>query len=64
MSRQEIADCLGLTEATISRSLGQLAKKGVVWVLRAHEVVILRRELLEAIAEGSAHLVARRRRFA
>jgi CRP/FNR family transcriptional regulator len=57
MSRQEIGDCLGLTEATVSRSLGQLAKKGVVWVLRPHEVVILRRELLEAIAQGiaSAH---------
>lgn len=54
MSRQEIADCLGLTEATVSRALTRLAKRGLIWVPRRHEVVILRRELLEAVAEGSA----------
>jgi CRP/FNR family transcriptional regulator len=54
MSRQEIADCLGLTEATVSRALTRLAKRGLIWVPRPHEVVILRRELLEAVAEGAA----------
>ena len=56
MSRQEIADCLGLTEATVSRALTQLAKRELIWVPRPHEVVILRRELLEAVVEGSADL--------
>ena len=54
MIRRDIADCLGLTEATVSRSLGQLARRRLVWVPRPHEVIILRRELLEAVAEGSA----------
>jgi CRP/FNR family transcriptional regulator, anaerobic regulatory protein len=64
MTRRDIADCLGLTEASVTRSLGQLATQGLVWVPRPHEVIILRRELLEAVAEGSADVVARRRRGA
>ena len=64
MTRRDIADCLGLTEASVTRSLGQLARKGLVWVPRPHEVIILRREPLEAVAEGSAAVVDRRTRSA
>ena len=54
MSRQEIADCLGLTDATVSRALTRLARCGLIWLPRRHEVLILRRERLEAVAEGAA----------
>ena len=64
MSRQQIADFLGMTEASVTRSLGQLAKKGLIWIPRPHEIIILRREPLEGIADGRADVVARRRRRA
>jgi hypothetical protein len=53
-----------VTEASVTRSLSQLAKKSLIWVPRPHEIIILRRDRLEAVAEGSADVVVRRRRRA
>ena len=54
MTRTNIADCLGLTDETVSRTFGQLAERGLIRVLNRHEVRLLNRGALEQIAEGAA----------
>jgi len=52
MTRAHIADYLGLTIETVSRTLGRLKRSGLIRVPDVHRVVITRRDDLEKIAEG------------
>jgi len=52
MSRGDIADYLGLQVETVSRSLAQLAKRGVIAIPNLHEVLIVDPAQLEALAGG------------
>lgn len=51
MSRSDIADFLGLTIETISRTLTRLRKEGVIDLPNAHHVVVRRSEHLRNLAE-------------
>ena len=53
MSRSDIADYLGLTVETISRTLAKLKKRGVIAIPNVHELVILDLSCLDALARGS-----------
>ncbi len=52
MNRIDVADYLGLTIETVSRALGRLKKAGLIEVPEPHRIAILRRDKLEALAEG------------
>ena len=52
MSRQDIADYLGLTIETVCRTLTDLKSEGVLAAPSRHEIVILDREMLESLAQG------------
>lgn len=52
MTRSDIADFLGLTTETVSRTFTQLRKSGIIAVDHVNTVVILRPTALRAIAEG------------
>lgn len=52
MTRTDIADYLGLRIETISRELGNLKSNRIVRLASMHELEILDRARLEAIAEG------------
>lgn len=52
MSRSDIADFLGLTTETISRSFTQLRKSGVIALDNIHTVIVLKPDVLLALAEG------------
>lgn len=52
MSRVDIADYLGVTIETVSRSLARLKKLGVIEVPNIHEIVILDDARLRAISGG------------
>jgi CRP/FNR family transcriptional regulator len=54
MSRTDIADHLGLTIETVSRSLTQLRRHGVIALPTPNLVVILRRDALERLQQGYA----------
>jgi CRP/FNR family transcriptional regulator len=55
MSRLDIADYLGLTIETVSRTLSQLRRQGVIALPTPHEVMLLRPAVLRALAgEGEA----------
>jgi CRP/FNR family transcriptional regulator len=54
MTRADIADCLGLTDETVSRTFTELVERGLIRLLNRHEVRLLNPELLEQIAEGAA----------
>lgn len=48
LSRQQIADVLGLTIETVSRQFTRMKNEGLVEVLGRREIAILRRDALEA----------------
>lgn len=52
MSRSDIADFLGLTTETVSRSLTQLRRAEIIAVDKIHTVIVLKSEALLAIAAG------------
>ena len=52
MSRTSIGDYLGLTIETVSRTVTQLRRDGILALHGANQVEILDREALEAAAEG------------
>ena len=51
MSRSDIADFLGLTIETVSRTLTALRKRGVIELPSAHQVIVLKRGALRSCAE-------------
>lgn len=50
MSRQQIADLLGLTIETVSRQLTKLREDGVIEVRGRRRVTICKRKVLEKLA--------------
>ncbi len=50
MTRQDIADYLGLTIETVSRAFSKLKKDGVIEVYSAHTVELLDTATLQAMA--------------
>ena len=54
MSRQDMADYLGLTIETVSRTLTRLREDGLIGLLSPQQVILQQRTALEALAEGAA----------
>ena len=54
ISRQEMADHLGLTTETVSRTMTRLREDGLIALPTPHDVVLLRPEDLTMLAEGAA----------
>ncbi len=50
MTRQDIADYLGLTIETVSRAFGKLKREGVIDIYSAHTVEILDQAVIEELA--------------
>ena len=54
ISRQEMADQLGLTVETVSRTMTRLRQNGLIALPTSHDVVLRRPTELAALAEGAA----------
>jgi CRP/FNR family transcriptional regulator len=54
ISRQEMADHLGLTIETVSRTISRLREGGLIALPTPHDVVLLRPAELATLAEGAA----------
>ena len=54
ISRQEMADQLGLTIETVSRTMTRLKQEGFIALPTSHDVVLTRPAQLAALAEGMA----------
>lgn len=54
MPRADIADYLGLTTETVSRSLTELRQADLIAIENVHHIVLLRPQHLDALAEGEA----------
>ncbi|TAJ87348.1 Crp/Fnr family transcriptional regulator [Reyranella sp.] len=53
MNRSEIADYLGLTVETVSRSIGKLKKRSVIGLIESDEVIVLDDAMLREIGKVS-----------
>ncbi|NNM56051.1 MAG: helix-turn-helix domain-containing protein [Acidocella sp.] len=53
LSRTDLADYLGLTIETVSRSLSQLKRDGMIDIPNIHEIILLRPRTLSEIAEAA-----------
>jgi CRP/FNR family transcriptional regulator len=53
MTRSEIADYLGLTIETVSRSIGKLKKRNIIGLIDSDEVVILDDDRLREVGKVS-----------
>jgi CRP/FNR family transcriptional regulator len=53
MSRQDMADYLGLTIETVSRTMTRLRQEGLIALPSPQQVVLQQRSMLEALAEGA-----------
>lgn len=51
MARADIADYLGLSTETISRSLTELRRARLIDIKNVHQIILLRPDILEALAE-------------
>lgn len=56
LNRDEIADCLGLTSGTVSRTFTQFVEHRLIRLHRRRQVALVRRDLLERLAEGTIDL--------
>jgi CRP-like cAMP-binding protein len=54
ISRQEMADHLGLTIETVSRTMTRFKEDGLIALPTPHDVVLLNPTDLAALAEGAA----------
>jgi CRP-like cAMP-binding protein len=54
ISRQEMADQLGLSIETVSRTMTRLKQQGFIALPTSHDVVLTRRAQLAEVAEGMA----------
>ena len=54
LSRQEMADHLGLTIETVSRTMTRLKEEGMIGLPTPHDVVLLHPAALTTLAEGTA----------
>lgn len=61
MSRSDIADFLGLTTETVSRTLSQLRKSGIIEINNIHTVVVLQPQALLRLSQGHGCSDAKRR---
>ena len=52
MTRNDIADYLGLTAETVSRTLGRMKRAGDIAITDAHHITIVRPVALRDIAKG------------
>jgi CRP/FNR family transcriptional regulator len=52
MGRIDLADYLGLTTETVSRSFSQLKRNGLIAFTDVHEVTLLKPQLLAALNLG------------
>jgi len=52
MNRTDIADYLGLTIETVSRTFSQLIQRGVIRAVTTHRIAVKDREALLGVAEG------------
>lgn len=52
LSRMDLADYLGLTIETVSRSLSSLKKSGLIEIPTIHEIILLQPKALQDIAEA------------
>ena len=52
MARNDIADYLGLTTETVSRTLTQLKREGVIALSTPSHIVLRDRERLSQLSEG------------
>lgn len=52
MSRSDIADYLGLTVETVSRTFTRLKEDGIIQLPASREIALVRRDELERLAEG------------
>ncbi len=52
MTRGDVADYLGLTVETVSRTLSRLKKAGLIAISEAHSITIVKPDELQDIAEG------------
>ncbi len=53
LSRNDLADYLGVTIETVSRSLSHLKNDGLIEIPNVHEIILRRPQALENIAEGA-----------
>ena len=53
MSRLDIADHLGLTIETVSRTLSRFKRDGLIDLTSRHEVALCRMDRIRALAEGA-----------
>jgi len=58
MSRNDIADYLGLTNETVCRVLSELKRERVIESPNAHQFILLNADSLHALAEGEQYLAA------
>ncbi|MGP4854816.1 helix-turn-helix domain-containing protein [Klebsiella pneumoniae] len=53
MTRTDIADYLGLTIETVSRTLTRMKRDGMIALPSSNEIVFLRLDAVRTLAEGS-----------
>lgn len=52
MKRDDVADYLGVTVETVSRTLGRLRREGLISIAGDHAIALVRPDLLNRLAAG------------